>query len=302
MPRVFLSYRRDDTTGFAGRLCDSLENALGRKIVFRDVDDLTPGADFGEAIAQRLREVDAVLVMIGPRWLEAERDGLRRLDVSDDHVRREVETAFELGKTVIPVLVDGAQMPPEEALPEPLRPLARRHAIAVNDASWSADVERLATSLEPGLPVVAGPPVQQIPQSWLITGALVGLLFVIGAFLLTSRFWISPPEIAGTWEAQVDYDWGVSQVERFEFRFTGDDVTGSATFLGIRRAIENALLEGERLEFQTRSRELVGNEQRELVHRYDGTVGEGEIRFTMSTTGGFSEREPITFVARRPER
>ena len=88
MARIFLSYRRDDSAGFAGRLADAMESEFGAGSVFRDVDDIRPGEDFVQAIESHLRDVGAVLVMIGPRWLDAGADGRRRLDDADDFVRQ----------------------------------------------------------------------------------------------------------------------------------------------------------------------------------------------------------------------
>ena len=37
MARIFVSYRREDTAGYAGRLFDTLRKAFGPKNVFRDI-------------------------------------------------------------------------------------------------------------------------------------------------------------------------------------------------------------------------------------------------------------------------
>lgn len=66
MSGIFISYRREDSAGFAGRLADALEKGLGDEQVFRDVDDIRPGQDFVEAIETQLRHMDVVLVLIGP--------------------------------------------------------------------------------------------------------------------------------------------------------------------------------------------------------------------------------------------
>ena len=66
---LFVSYRRSDTTGEAGRLADSLENLLGAACVFRDVDDIPPGQDFESVLKQELAGTRAVVVLIGKRWL-----------------------------------------------------------------------------------------------------------------------------------------------------------------------------------------------------------------------------------------
>ncbi|WP_288011220.1 penicillin acylase family protein, partial [Diaphorobacter sp.] len=151
MPSVFISYRRDDSAGFAGRLADALEQRLGAGAVFRDVDDIQPGADFEAVIARGLDQVRAMLVVIGPGWLDAAVDGQRRLDRPDDFVRREVEQALASGKPVVPVLVGGATMPAANALPIALRGLANRQALVLGDASWSADLARLEAVLAQSL-------------------------------------------------------------------------------------------------------------------------------------------------------
>jgi hypothetical protein len=149
MPGIFISYRREDSPGYAGRLAETLENVFGSETVFRDVDDIRPGEDFIATINNRLREVDAVLVMIGPNWLAASKNGQRRLDDADDFVRLEIQVALQSGKTVLPVLVSGSAMPAQAELPEALRALARRQAVVLTDAGWRDDVGRLIVALRP---------------------------------------------------------------------------------------------------------------------------------------------------------
>ncbi len=108
MNRVFISYRRDDATGYAGRLEDALERRLGRGSVFRDVQDIPPGADFVAAIHARLAGAQSVLVLIGPRWAGDGAPGQRRIDDEGDFVRLEVEVALDSGTRVVPVLLPGA--------------------------------------------------------------------------------------------------------------------------------------------------------------------------------------------------
>lgn len=184
MPSIFISYRREDSAGFAGRLADALERDFPAEQVFRDVDDIRPGEDFVRAIEDRLAAVDVVLVLIGPHWLEASRDGQRRLEAADDFVRLEVRTALALGKPVIPLLVGGARMPAETDLPEDIRPLARRQAFVLSDAGWRADVERLRAALLPLLP--PRPTVRRRWHAWAMGLAAV-LALSLGLFALTQR-------------------------------------------------------------------------------------------------------------------
>ncbi len=67
----------------------------------------------------------------------AERGGEPRINDPKDFVRVEIIAALSRNVRVIPVLLDGAVMPTEEVLPEPLRPLSRRNAIEVGNTRFS---------------------------------------------------------------------------------------------------------------------------------------------------------------------
>ncbi len=80
MPIIFISYRRDDTSGYAGRLCDRIRKEFGRENVFIDVDTLRPGDDFVDAINNSLEKCDLMLAVIGKRWLtDVDEQGRPRL-------------------------------------------------------------------------------------------------------------------------------------------------------------------------------------------------------------------------------
>ena len=146
MPATFISYRRDDAAGYAGRLHEALERRLGEDQIFRDIDTLEPGLDFVDAIGSRLRECRVFLAVIGREWLDAkDAAGHRRLEQPHDYVRLEIAGALARPDVrVIPVLIEGATMPAPEALPENIRALARRHAMNLRDDAWDHDVDRLA--------------------------------------------------------------------------------------------------------------------------------------------------------------
>jgi hypothetical protein len=149
VPVIFLSYRREDAAGYAGRLRESLEERLGEGRVFRDVDTLEPGQDFVQAIEQRVSQCTAFLALLGREWLEAtDAAGHLRLQQPDDYVRREIAAALARPNLlVIPVLVEGVSMPPSTALPEDIRSLTRRHAVSLRDETWSHDVDRLTSAI-----------------------------------------------------------------------------------------------------------------------------------------------------------
>jgi len=168
MGAVFVSYRRGDAAGAAGRLFDRLEAALGRERVFMDVDSIEPGVDFVEVLDRYLAECDVVIAVIGPNWLRAiDTQGRRRLDDEADFVRLEIASALARGIRVIPILVDGATAVAGSDLPEDLRKLARRQAIEIRHERFGSDAEQLVsvlhkiigeTSLKPPEPVMPQAP------------------------------------------------------------------------------------------------------------------------------------------------
>lgn len=145
---IFISYRRADSQGSAGRLYDHLTRTFGKGLVFRDVDDIDYGSDFIHAIDNAVGACEVLIAVIGRQWLTmTDAAGVRRLDNPDDFVRLEIATALRRGIRVIPVLVDDAQMPSDDALPDVLKDLHRRNAIALRNDSFDYDVERLVDSL-----------------------------------------------------------------------------------------------------------------------------------------------------------
>lgn len=149
MSAVFVSYRRTDAQGWAGRLGGDLAEAFGDVARFFDLASIPPGADFLVEIERAIAQADAALVLIGPRWLDApDATGARRLDDPDDVVRLEVASALTRTIPVIPVLLGGASMPRSSELPEPLRPLSRRNAVELTDSRWEYDRDHLFEALE----------------------------------------------------------------------------------------------------------------------------------------------------------
>lgn len=147
--RIVLNYRRDDTGGHAGRLYDALSERFGDDHVFIDIDAIEPGTDFAEMIDRAVGSCDAFLALIGKRWLTAtDAAGRRRLDSPADYVRLEIEAALNRKVRVIPVLLQGTEMPTSDDLPESLSRLARIQAQEVSDGRWHYDITRLIATLE----------------------------------------------------------------------------------------------------------------------------------------------------------
>jgi hypothetical protein len=147
--RIFVSYRRADSQGWAGRLGQALAGAFGELALFFDIDSIAPGEDFAEAIHGAVSRSQVMLVLIGPRWLSASLDGgSRRLDDPRDYVRLEVAAGLVRGLQLVPVLLGGAVMPRAEELPRPIRGLAGRQALELSDTRWDYDCARLIEAME----------------------------------------------------------------------------------------------------------------------------------------------------------
>ena len=147
--RIFISYRREETAYAAGWLFDRLAERFGPDQIFKDVDSIELGEDFVQEINRAVGSTDVLLAVIGNRWLTATDDeGARRLDHPDDFVRIEIEAALSRDVRIIPILVDGATMPPASELPRSLAPLARRQALELSPARFQSDTSRLLEVLE----------------------------------------------------------------------------------------------------------------------------------------------------------
>jgi TIR domain len=175
--RVFLSYRRDDAGGYAGRLTDALLQRLGPRSVFQDVTAISPGQDYTVAISRALADSDAALAVIGPDWLTAATpQGTPRLLEASDYVHLELARALERGIPVIPVLVGGARLPEAAELPDDLQELVQRQALELHNETWHHDVDGLVRSLrgEPAVPA-------HRRRRWLAAGTVLTALLALGA-------------------------------------------------------------------------------------------------------------------------
>ncbi|MEX3936840.1 toll/interleukin-1 receptor domain-containing protein [Paraburkholderia phymatum] len=189
MRPIFISYRREDTEGQAGRLFESLREVFGEQMVFMDVATIEPGADFRRAIETNIDQCGVVLSLIGRTWLTVTgKDGKRRLDNPNDFVRLETSSALKRGVTLIPVLVQGATMPQEADLPDDIKDLAYRNSIELTHARWDSDVQLLVNALRghaggekdttPAAPPAPDKPVEPKRRTHLLP--IVGALAAVG--------------------------------------------------------------------------------------------------------------------------
>ncbi len=142
---IFISYRREDASAYAGRLFDHLTAIAGARRVFLDVEAIAPGQNFAQRIDQTINTCQTVLVIIGPKWkaILLERMGIQH----EDYVRHEIESALARKTKVIPVLVGGAVLAELSDLPAPVADIRFHQAFEIRDASFRDDCDRLAREL-----------------------------------------------------------------------------------------------------------------------------------------------------------
>jgi TIR domain len=151
MPKIFISYRREDSSYPAGAIARRLAAVFGKNSVVLDVDNIPAGQDFREYIRQALDDCDMFLALIGRHWLSSrDEQGENRLANPNDWVRLELEAALrrESRIPVIPVLLDNIPPLKVEQLPEALKDLAYRQAHAVRPpADFDQDLENLVEKI-----------------------------------------------------------------------------------------------------------------------------------------------------------
>ena len=155
-PSVFISYRRSETGGHAGRLFERLRGWYDEKEIFYDVDTLDIGDVFPQRIDDAIQAANVVLVVIGPDWLRTINERARN-NRKIDFVRREVAAAIENqreGKSVVlPILVGGADMPSRQALHADLQkelgrlPDYNAHSFQSSQRDWDHQFARLRERL-----------------------------------------------------------------------------------------------------------------------------------------------------------
>jgi|GEM_PF-4146981 hypothetical protein len=144
MPRVTLSYRREDSSAAARAIYDRLRARYGLDSVFMDIDAIEFGEDYRKRIYSALRETDYLLVLMGQRWVGPLPTGRNRIMDANDPVRLEVERALEINLKVIPILLEHTTMPSPDDLPESLHELPFLNAADISTGrEFDSQMERI---------------------------------------------------------------------------------------------------------------------------------------------------------------
>jgi hypothetical protein len=148
MANIFISYRREDTQGIAGRIFDELKGHYGKENVFIDIYRMQVGSDFRDQIYKALDTCDVFIALVGPRWLMPDS---RRVRISNENDWVHIEIAAALAKKVplVPLLIDGTKMPHPEELPEDIRNFVFRAALNLDTGiDFENHIQRLIMSLD----------------------------------------------------------------------------------------------------------------------------------------------------------
>src|SRR5262245_34280497 len=149
MRKVFISYRRTDAEYAAGALGRELRRHFGEEQIFRDKEDVGGGVAWKQLVVQEIAQDSALLVLIGREWANVkDHQGRRRLDNADDPLRLEIADGLKDGATILPVLLEDAQMPGTEELPPELCALADLNALKLRDGDWQYDLDHIIRTLE----------------------------------------------------------------------------------------------------------------------------------------------------------
>lgn len=185
MKKIFVSYRRSDSSTVVGRILDRIEAVFGEDHIFRDLDSIDYGQDFGVAIHGALAQSEVLLAVIGDDWANVrDEDGKRRLDNPNDWVRKEISKSLEQGIHVIPVLVENAQFPTENELPGNLKELVNRNAAKVrDDPDFDVDMQRLCDAIRKTVPDTGKPATEKQKNRWIwpVLATSLCLLFIVSA-------------------------------------------------------------------------------------------------------------------------
>lgn len=145
--KIFICYRREDSTGHAGRIYDRLNQRFPER-VFRDVDKIPILNRWETVVDETLRSCAVAIIVIGSRWLDQSADGKRRLDRHDDPVRKEIAALLGLKVDLIPVLLGGVAVPARDSLPPDVAALVDWQAIRIDEDDFEHDINRLTKAIE----------------------------------------------------------------------------------------------------------------------------------------------------------
>jgi hypothetical protein len=295
----FISYRRQDSGGHAGRLSDRLVARFGNDHVFMDVQDIEPGQNYAASIEATLARCTHLLAVVGPRWLEILK---ARGAAGEDLVRHEISLAMKGGVTVIPVLVGGARMPSKADLPAELATFERCQAVEIRDDRFDDDCNELmaflgADSARTGRisrrALIAAAVVAVVAAavyfSWPRTPRAPEAARALGAPQASEapRASDAPPSLTGEWIGQFQKSGQKPYRIRLRLAQTGKLLAGSVEYpTGDGPIVESRIEDDGTFTFATQHTPNFESEPATI--RFQGQVVNGELRLVSTDRDGMA--------------
>ena len=285
---IFVSYRRDDAGGHAGRLVDRLTARFGDDAVFMDVQDIQPGDRFAKSIDDTIARCDCIVAVIGPRWVGLMQARTQALGAEapaeaaqEDFVRHEIAAALRRDIPVVPVLVGGARMPTRQELPGDIAALSQRHAIEIRDSRFDDDAALLVDALAKTRSVRRERSVRRLGAGGYIALSVLVAALAIAAFVMTR-----PTEVAvdGVWIAEMQKPGQRPYRIRLTLIRSGERINGRVEYPTGDGPIHDGQLKGSQLSFATTHVPQFASSPATI--RYEGEVTGDGIRLTAIDEAG----------------
>lgn len=168
MPGIFISYRNIHRS-YAPMFIDrELSRRFGADNVFQAGRSVLPAASIPGDVTGWLEKCTVLIALIDLYWVSQD---LSRLWDPEDWVRREISHALEHGKTVLPVLLDGAEMPKTGDVPDVIAPLTKLLALRMRALTADTDLVRLIGEVERLAPDLVLATLTNLPASRPPSGA-----------------------------------------------------------------------------------------------------------------------------------
>lgn len=177
--KIFISYRRADTADFTVALYNELCKHFQEDRLFKDINNIAPGLEFGQVLNGALDQAVVVLAVIGPEYISG--SGTRLFDPAD-WVRQELAVSLQRGLRVVPILANGAELPSEAQLPPDLHPLRKRQVARIDNQSFQYDVATLANAIRDLIPAKPKP---LPPATSTLDNAFKGILLLLMLFSIS---------------------------------------------------------------------------------------------------------------------
>ncbi len=283
--KLFLSYAAEDKT-----VAEQIYFALlgvGHELFF-DRASLPPGGDYNERVRDAIDKTELFIFLISGYSTAADSYALTELHMAQ-------QKWAHPKSHVLPVMISPTKY---SVIPNYLKAVT----LLEPQGNLAAETVRAVSELESSHKSKLRSIFLATLFLFVALGIAVAFIPQVQQYLHSLAAKLNPSDIAGAWTAEVIYDWpNAKYQETFTLKDEGGEVHGTASFLGINRAISDGKISGDTISFSSKTQEVLGDENnpKASIHRYQGKVSGETIQFVMQTEGGFSEHLPVEFTAHR---